>query len=457
MKNLGLQYAKNPPMRIISKIPPRPEPNPQDFETREGFTVISSLDEFRRAIKQNNQKIRMRPGVYRAKKTDPPLKQRNQQHIFAVNGSNNHFDLRGVVIETPVSTQSKLTNKAHVADSWHINGANNVFEGGYFRNILDKRYTEYSVCENEFEITNDSNTFLDCTFVIVGSVPYGYSDFYGKGGKRWGRLDKHSFMSIGKCSGTRLIGCSVYMKSFGHCVHFHGANGALIKNCFFTGTLRPTNDIFRERVGRAVEHDYHIMYRGERPIPRNHVIPLTEDGVRTYGNVRNITVLNTTVERLRGCFQVLCEGQVTLRNVTVREAGNFSYDVSTGKKGKVVLDNCRSDTAYSNIFNLTRGSLPTGAVYDVDIMSPPRGARPTEEASLGKICGQGCRFILTQSTRRPLPGHAARLTCGGDKPLKNSLVVNRTQARLTLKGNVRNCRIKSAGPVQDNGKGNRVT
>ena len=454
LNNRALQHAENLPIAIISKTPPQPNPNPQDFQIREDFTLIESLDDFRRAIKQDNQKIRLRPGIYRATETDPPME--GQQHIFAVNGSNNYFDLRGAVIETPVSTQSKLTNKAHVADSWHINGNNNTFDGGYFRNVLDKPYRKYSVTENEFEVTGHKNTFRNCLFVIAGSVPFGYSDFYGKGGKRWGRLDKHSFMSLNSRN-TRIINCSVYHKSFGHCVHLHGADGVLIKNCFFTGTLRPTNDIFKEKVGRAKEHDFNIMYRGERPIPRNHVIPLTEDGVRSYADDKNITVINTTVERLRGCFQLLCDGPVTLRDVTVREAGNFSYDVSCGNKGRVLLRNCESDTAYSNIFNLTRGSIPTEAVYEVNIVSPPEGARPTEEATLGKICGRGCKFYLTQSTKNALPPHAAHLICGSNHGLKNSLVVNRTPAKLTLKGSVRNCRIKSLGPVEDNGKGNTVT
>lgn len=36
------------------------------FEIREGFTLVKTLDEFRAAIKKDNQNIRMKPGVYRA-------------------------------------------------------------------------------------------------------------------------------------------------------------------------------------------------------------------------------------------------------------------------------------------------------------------------------------------------------------------------------------------------------
>lgn len=90
------------------------------------------------------------------------------------------FDLRGAVFETPVSVQSKLSGASHVSDSWHINGTNNTFIGGYFRNVIDKPYPDFQVTENEFEICNDGNRFFDCIFVIKGSVPYGYSDFMEK-------------------------------------------------------------------------------------------------------------------------------------------------------------------------------------------------------------------------------------------------------------------------------------
>ncbi|MBL7152343.1 MAG: hypothetical protein ISS79_01395 [Phycisphaerae bacterium] len=61
----------------------------------------------------------------------------SRAHIFAVNGSNNYLDLRGVAFETPVSVQSKVSGRAHVSDTWHIKGADNTFEGGYFRNVIE--------------------------------------------------------------------------------------------------------------------------------------------------------------------------------------------------------------------------------------------------------------------------------------------------------------------------------
>lgn len=467
----GLQLAGNPPMEVIAHAPPAPAPVTEEFEVHPGYVVIDSLDQFRKAIKLNGNKIRMKPGVYRADKSDPPLEFKakhkaestgkrdvnEQDHIFAVTGSDNIFDLRGVVIETPVSLQGTLSKKVHVADSWHINGDNNRFIGGYFRNVIDRPYPDFTSTECEFEICGDGNEFHDCTFVIQGSIPFGYTDFYGKGGAHYGRMNKHSFMSILNANNTKLIGCKVYQKSFGHGLHLHNVDGVLVKDCYFTGALRPTNDIFKETVGRAVEYNFEMMYRSQKPIPRDWIIPLTEDGIRAYNDVRNVTVTDTTVERFRGCFQLLCpEGDITLENVTVLEAGDFSYDLSVGDAGKVVMRNCRSDGAYNPVFNLTRGDQPKKAFFELTLLSPPEGAILTERSGLGIICGDECTFILHDGTTRPLDP-SIKLECGGKLGLKDSTVTNHTTATLVLGGNVENCVIESVGPVVDNGRRNKVT
>ena len=467
----GLQYAENPPMVIEARTPPALPKVTGEFEVKPGYRVIASLKEFRAAIKKDGQRIRLKPGVYRAKEVDPPgefplrgskrkdgkkEKASYQEHIFAVNGSRNIFDLRGVVIETPVSVQSRLTRKVHVSDSWHINGEGNTFIGGYFRNVIDLPYPEYNVTGNEFEVRGDGNRFFDCVFVIKGSIPYGYTDFYGKGAGSYGRLNKHCFMSIDQASGTELVRCKVFQQSFGHCVHFHNVDGVLIKDCAFTGVLRPTDDIYKEKVGRAVENDFHMLYRKKQPIPRGQVIPLTEDGSRSYDHVRNVKVVNTTVERMRGGIQLLCTGDVILENVTVRESGDFSFDVSSTAGSKIVMKGCQGDVAYNPLFNLTRGEVPKNGRYEVTVLSPPAGSSATSRSSLGKICGNKCEFIFHDGLTRPLAKEANYLICGGDKELVDSTIVNHTSAKLILEKNVRNCTIRSVGPVEDKGKGNRV-
>jgi hypothetical protein len=202
------------------------------------------------------------------------------------------------------------------------------------------------------------------------------------------------------------------------------------------------------------------MYRGKRPIPRDQMIPLTEDAIRTYGGDRDLRIVDTTVERQRGCLQLHCDGDVTLDNVTVREPGDFGFDVSAGNKGKVTVRNCRGDVAYNPLLFLWRGPVPEKATYEFTILSPAEGVQPTERSMLGYICGTNCTFVIRDGTTRPLPEAANRLECGivrTKRPLVDSDVTNYTTATVVLNRNVSNCTIHSVGPVEDHGKGNTVT
>ena len=468
--DLAFQLPENPPMQLLMReAPPLPEPT-EDFEVRDGFTLIDSLDDFRAAIKRDNQKIRMKPGHYIAEKVDPPVtftkvrpavkgkaQTATQEQVFAITGSDNHLDLRGVVFTIPSSVKDQLTRKTHMADNWRVNGANNIIEGAYFRTEVDKPYPTFFSGGNLFEVANDGNTFLDCTFHVKGSSPFGYSDYYGKGRGAFTKLDKHSFMSLEDANNTTLRGCKIYNHAFGHAIHFHQVDGVLIEDCFFSGALRETKDILREKAGLAKEHGFKIMFRGERPIPRKEVIPITEDAIRSYNNVYNIVVRDTTIERQRGCVQLLCPGgDLTLERVTVLEAGDFSFDVSTGRKGKTVMKDCVADIAYNPVFNLTRGEVPYKAFYEITVINSAEGTNYTPRSGLGKICGEKSTFIFHDGTTRRIPRKVFMLTAGGKQPLIDSTVTNYTTADIVLEKNVKNCTIRTAGRVIDRGQNNKI-
>jgi len=331
-----------------------PKESSKRFHTHSDFVIVDSLDELRATFSKDNQKIRLKPGVYTASKKDKPID--DQHSIFAVTGSNNYYDFRGAVIQTPVSVQGKLPGKSHVSDCWLILGNNNTFLGAYFKNEVDQEYPKYRVADNEFEVKGEGNTFKDCTFLLRGSVPYGYTDFYGKGAGNFGGLDKHSFMSLEGAINTKIIGCKIYMQSFGHAIHLHAAKGVHIEDCLISGVLRPTNDIFHEKVGRAKDYDFHMKFRKHQPIPKDVIIPLSEDGIRTYGDDADITIINTVVERMRGNLQIFADGDIIMKNVIVREAGDFGLDVSAFPPGKVVATGIRIDNTYRHAFIPPRGS-----------------------------------------------------------------------------------------------------
>ena len=313
------------------------------------------------------------------------------------------------------------------------------------------------MADNEFEVRGEGNTFKNCTYLLRGSVPFGYTDFFGKGSTRFGLLDKHSFMSLTGAKNTTLTGCKIYMQSFGHALHLHQAEGVHVENCYISGLLRPTNDIYREKVGRAKGYDFYMQFRKRQPIPRDEIIPLSEDGIRTYGGDRDITIINTVIERMRGCVQIHAAGKVVLKGVTIREAGDFALDVSTEDGGTVVVEDCRIDTTYRPAFYLTRGLVPKNASYDVTIIDQAEDRIRVEQGSLGVITGDNCKFVVRDGTTRPLPPEANVLLCGQQRrPLTNSTIKNHTHAKLVLTRDVSNCRVESLGPVEDKGKDNTI-
>jgi hypothetical protein len=483
-KDLSMQREENPPMVVLTRTPPEPEVNPEDFEVRDGFTLVDSLDAFRRALHRDDQKIRLKPGVYTAESTHGKIKGKNS--IFGVTGSNNHFDLRGAVIETPASVMKTLPKKVHVPQSWVITGDGNTFEGGYFRNVLDEKFPFHS-SQNEFEVRADDTTLRGGTFVVKGSFPYGHTDFYGKGSGRWTSLNKHSFMAVSDVENFRLINADLYHQSFGHGVHFHGTKEGLIKGCNLYGTVRPTNDIIEpgkavpkglgdftennvysppgryETAGPAAKHDYQIKYRGSRPIPPNEMIPLTEDGVRSYNNVEDITVKNTYIERFRHCLTLNGPGDYLYENVTVREAGNIAFQTASSE-GDVVVRNSFSDVAYSPLLDLTtRAPVPNGDFYEFTVLSArdPEAERVFTSTELeapkcvGSIHGKDTTFVFRDGKTRELPDRFNYIRVAG-KGLKDSVIVNLTSAEVRLHEKASGSLIISAGPVTGKNGQNKI-
>ena len=96
-KYTGIQHELNPPMRVLGTPAPSANIPEGAFQTYTGFIIVDSLDKLCETLKKDNQKIRLKPGVYTAKTKEEPI---NGLHsIFAVTGSNNYFDLRNTVIQ----------------------------------------------------------------------------------------------------------------------------------------------------------------------------------------------------------------------------------------------------------------------------------------------------------------------------------------------------------------------
>lgn len=296
-------------------------------------------------------------------------------------------------------------------------------------------------------------------------------------------------MFVGEVENFRLTNSEVYQQSFGHGVHFHGTNSGLIEGCSLYGTVRPTNDIIEpgeavpkgldeftesnvysppgryETHGPAAEHDYQIMYRRTRPIPPDEMIPLTEDAVRSYGGVQDITVRNTYIERYRHCLTLNGPGDYIYENVTVREAGNIAFQTaSASRKGNVIVRECAADLAYSPILDLTgRSAKPLGDFYEITVLDArdPRAEKTFTSTELeapkcvGSIQGTETTFLFRNGRTREIPDKFNFITIRGEG-LDNCVLINYTSAEVRLNEKASDCLILSAGPVTGKNGKNRI-
>lgn len=424
---------------------------------------ISSIKELRKVMQRSNQKIRMKPGTYTVNDT---LKD-DDKTVFRCSGSNNWFDLRGVTIQVPTGVLSDMPNAgAHALGSWRIPGNHNRFLGATFRNTGDEPPRRGL---SEFSVTGDHNSFRKCTFIIRGSAPYGYGDMYGKGGDNYVGLHKHSAMAING-DNNLVESCTFDVKSFGHGIHMHGgATNTRIRDVQLEGILRHGTDIYTEENGPAADYDYEIYYpkweRGE-PIPKNRMIPLTEDGIRAY-DCRKTTIEQCTVRRMRGGITMVQGKNTTVTNCTVLDCG-YGYSLpSNGTVGQ--------SGGNASVGPLIRSHYSNRSNFQLDLRLIP--AKQTfGEYQLANLVGSGHRVKLRYDgpipdMRQPIlvgwawgqlgEGRWAADSTDADTLSKSHrardiTLVNQTPHPVILTRFSKNCAVRSKGPVKDRGSKNHV-
>ena len=140
-------------------------------------------------------------------------------------------------------------------------------------------------------VVGKGNTLRDCTIRVQGSAPYGYGDLFGKGGH------KHSGMHI-TGNGTRVIGCKVYTRAFGHAFYLQeDCADCSFEDCYAEGVMRRTDEVLAETSGMAFDRKFRTEMKnrsGEARILPGYMKALSEDGFRTYGTHRNLCLLYTS-------------------------------------------------------------------------------------------------------------------------------------------------------------------
>jgi hypothetical protein len=405
---------------------------------------VATLTELREAVQKSDQTIVMKPGRHTL--TDLPDGSRD----FPCSGSNNTIDLSGVYVTVPVGT----TRRSYIT----ISGHNNVFRGGTFEDTYQSgvnEVTDFSAYNQNrstlakglrgsavLRITGNDNTVVGTTLTIRGSFPYGYGSIYGIGRDNVFGLDKRCGILINGQRNT-IDGCELQQRAFGHGIYMQSpADKTVIKNCLVEGRMRPSKDLYQETDPKdlPLRSNYKA---GRKPIPKDVMYPLSEDGIRVYTRGGSVTVENCTVKKMRGGIRLYLASRATVTNSTAIDCGNTNFNMPSGGK----ITGSSGNFAYAPIsdFRLSKSKQN----IELTILPSPHAVGSHNVAD---ILGSN-HNILFHRSEGPIDTDLRPIVVEGD----NSTIRNETEYAIVLQSSASGNTVVSFGPVTDLGTDNKVS
>jgi len=377
---------------------------------------VDSIESLRAAASKSHQDVVMKPGVYELKDlTDGGMGVR-------FTGSNNHFDLTGVTLRTPLQLYQVTEDRRRRGrgrsgqGSFEVTGNHVTLEGGNFENTYRKplgKITDFGAYNQdpdnyprrgvtEMRLRGDDLKLINCRFRVLGSFPYGYGNMYGIGGGAVLPLRKHCGVLI---TGDRVIvdGCYVKMEAFGHAIFVQGGDQITVRNTEVEGEVRPSNELYKETDDGdlAKRFNYQLQWPDDvegLPIPKDHMINLTEDGIRAYGGTGHMTVENCKVTKCRGGIKLYMAKSATVTDCEVRDCVIQGFSVPS--RGTIMR--CRGNAAYGPLLYIHMDSHSSQKI-DLEVLPAPHalGDHP-----LAAIKGQKHRIRFT--SKEPLANQEKR-------------------------------------------------
>lgn len=358
---------------------------------------VSTLAELARSAAGNHQQIKLRPGVYRMADylTEDVLAEiragvdRTQKRppvpMFVFRGSDNQFDLRGVVLEIDTSLYAKLPQGGYTR-CLIVEGARNHFRGLTLRNTGGNRGSN----GNLLSIAGPGNTLEDFVLHVHGSFPFGYGDLLGKGGPNLVPLQKQSGIQI-LGTGTTLRRCQVFSRALGHCFYIQAGDDIRLEDCYAEGVMRATSEMLRDTSGPAFELGFPSVYEnrdGRYLIVPGYVKSLVEDGFRTYGGAGSVTLVNCLARHTRAGFEIGARDDAP-RKTVIENGTAIGCERGFLLGSHVVVRRSRGDLAHGPLLYLRGGR-------DSDVELELTGS-PTEGTvhALATIAGTGHRVRLS--------------------------------------------------------------
>lgn len=351
------------------------------LNAQDAVREIETLEALVQVAAQDNQRIRVKPGVYvldaffNEEKISqlltelPPQsdeQRRPPRWFLRFSGDNNTFDFTGVTIEINTLLYGQLPYG--YMRCIFIDGSGNTLHGLTIKNSgpddIGSNGNILSVFGN--------NTLLEDIKVYVSGSTYGYGDLFGKGGPVLTHIQKQSGVMVAGQNNT-LKRCKVFSRAFGHCFYIqtqgHDTRDILLEDCYAEGAMRSTTEIMAETGGLAEELNYRSVYEnreGRFMIAPGYTKSLCEDGFRTYGGVGKVTLRNCTARNTRAGFEI---------------GGTFDADSRTVLQGcqaigterayllgsNVLVRDCRGDIQHGPLLYLRENTI--GADVELELIS----------------------------------------------------------------------------------------
>ena len=409
--------------------------------------AVSSVSGLREAVKQSDQTIVMKPGHYSL--AEPLVRSKE----IVCSGTNNTIDLADVYVRVPVGS----TRRGYIT----ISGDNNVFKGGTFEDTYVSglnEVTDFSAYNQNratlakglrggavLAITGDNNRVVGTKLTIRGSFPYGYGSLYGIGRDNVYGLDKRCGILI-KGRSNIIDACEVQQKAFGHGIYMQKpADQTVVKNTLVEGVMRPSKDLYLETNPKdlPVRSNYKMPRNKNSPIPKDVMLPLSEDGIRVYTGGGSVKVENCTVKRMRGGIRVYLASRATVINSTAIDCGNTNFNLP--RNGKITGSSGNFAYAPLSDFRLSR----SGQDIELTILPSPHAVGPHHVVD---ILGSNHNIVFHRSDG-PVDKALRPIVVKGD----HSTIRNETEYPIILQSSASGNTVVSRGSVTDHGDDNTIS
>ena len=389
---------------------------------------IDSLEELAAVAARDGVEVRMRPGIYRMTDLVPlaaaPERRNAGRHAYLdFSGKGSRYDLAGVVIEFDTALRTAHRPPIHT-DEFVVSGSGNDILGLGIVNLGDGVSHGGAVVG----VAGPGNTLRGWSLLVRGSSPYG----------------------------TRLPGCKVEMRAFGHAIYLQeDCADVLLEDCEVRAETRMSDDILRETKGLAFARSFRLEVPSRSPDGR--ILPgyaksLAEDGFRTYGSHRNLRLVRCKAVNLRGGFELRTPTGAVLEDCVALgcERGFWLHSRARAIR-------CKGDASNGPLLFLE------GDGAEVDLTLLPSPARTVRHA-LATLQGNDHRVTLgTQSAEPGLPpillgfsypAAGEAMSPFSERPLRRVTLDNATEAPLVVGNRAEGGVVRTRGPVQsDKGRG----